>query len=146
MDLSKITMYEACLLHSRAERILKSLVSKHLEKYGLTRMEWILLASVHKPPVSVEGHTMGELAKILDIRLSQVTALVSNMQEASLLTQKIAKQDKRTRFVAITRKGNAMLENIETNMRQAMREWLSGIPREQLAIYMQTVKQLGYEV
>lgn len=133
-------------MHSRAERILKSLVSKHLEKYNLTRMEWLLLATVSTPSQSKEGHTMGELASILDIRLSQVTALVSTIHEAALLTQKTAAHDKRTRYVAITKKGKDLLADIESNMRQAMRDWLSSIPREQLSIYMQTVKQLGYEL
>ncbi len=136
-------MYQACLLHSKAERVLKYLVSSHLESFKLTRMEWLLLASVEQPSKSTHGHTMGELAGLLDIRLSQVTALVTTMNEASLITQKISQKDRRTRYVQITRKGSKLLEKIEISMRKALRKWLSDIPREQLATYLQTVEQLG---
>ncbi len=145
MDLSKITMYEACLLHSRAERVLKSLVSKHLETSNITRMEWLLLASVEQPSVLTDGHTMGELAALLDVRLSQATALVTTMNEAGLITQKVSQKDRRTRYVRITVKGGKLLETVERSMRQALRQWLSHIPRAQLATYLQTVKQLGGE-
>lgn len=143
MDLSKITMYDACLLHSRAERVLKSLVSKHLETFKVTRMEWLLLASVEQPSKATHGHTMGELAALLDIRLSQVTALVTTMHEASLITQKVSQKDRRTRYVRITPKGSKVLEKVELSMRQALGEWLRDIPRAQLATYLQTVDQLG---
>lgn len=139
-------MYQACLLHSRAERVLKSLVSKNLEEWGITRMEWLLLATVSESSKAPEGHTMGELADALDIRLSQVTALVSSMIEAKILSQKVATHDRRTRYVAITSKGNALLEDIEHGMRSAMRQWLGSIAREQLQTYMLTVKQLGYDI
>ncbi len=146
MDLSKITMYDACLLHSRAERVLKGLVSTHLENYELTRMEWLLLATVNTQSAVDEGHTMGELAELLDIRLSQVTALTSTLHTARLITQTAAIHDKRTRYVAITNKGSKLLAEIEASMRGAMRTWLKGIPREQLTVHLQTVKQLGSEV
>lgn len=143
MNLSGITMYEACLLHSRAERVLKGLVSKQLENWDITRMEWLLLATVSEPSKVPAGHTMGEVAHILDVRLSQLTALSGRMSESKLLAQAVAKHDRRTRYLKITQKGTKFLNDIEGDMRNAMREWLAGIPREQLANYMQTVKELG---
>lgn len=146
MDLSGTTMYQACLLHSRAERVLKGHVSKQLEKWNVTRMEWLLLATVSEPSKVSDGHTMGEVADILDVRLSQLTALVGKLNEAKLLVQTVAKHDRRTRYLKITGKGTLFLEDVEGEMRGAMRQWLSGIPRDQLAVYMQTVRQLGDEI
>jgi DNA-binding MarR family transcriptional regulator len=146
MDLSGITMYEACLLHSRAERVLKGLVSANLEDWNITRMEWLLLATVAEPSKALDGHTMGEISDALDIRSSQATALLSRLTEANYLSQKVAKQDKRTRYVQITKKGQRLLDDIENEMRAAMRQWLGAIPRDQLKVYMKTVKQLGTDI
>lgn len=139
-------MYEACLLHSRAERVLKGLVAENLERWNLTRMEWLLLAAASEPSKASTGHTMTEIAETLDIRLSQATALVSKMLEARILTQKVATHDRRTRYVAATAKGKRLLQDIENDMRGVMRQWLGAIPRDQLTTYLLTVKQLGYEL
>lgn len=143
MNLSDVSMYQACLLHSRAERVLKGYVSRHLEAWDITRMEWLVLASVAEQPRSPSGHTMGQVAELLDVRLSQLTALVSNMIASGLITQKTAEHDRRTRYLTITPRGQKFLDDIEKNMRSVMREWLGDIPREQLELYMQTVKKLG---
>lgn len=138
-------MYQACLLHSRAERVLKGHVSKHLERWNVTRMEWLLLATVSQPSKVPSGHTMGEVADILDVRLSQLTALAGKLNESKLLAQTVAKHDRRTRYLKITSKGSKFLLDIEGELRRAMREWLKDVPRDQLGIYMNTVRQLGDE-
>ena len=143
MELSKLTMYEACLLHSRAERVLKGLVSRHLEDWGITRMEWLLLATAASCKDNEQGSTMGEIAEILDIRLSQLTALSSNMTREGLLNQTVSPKDRRTKYLKITSRGLRFLADIEQDMRHSMRQWLAEIPREQLAIYMNTVRELG---
>lgn len=145
MDLSGLSMYRACLLHSRAERVLKTLVSKHLDEWGITRMEWLLLATVAEPAKHDEGHTMGEVARELDIRLSQLTALATNMNREGLLSQLISSKDRRTKYVRITPRGMKFLSDIEKSMRSAMRTWLAEIPRDKLADYMATVEELGSE-
>ena len=143
MDLSAITMYQACLLHSRAERVLKTMVSRCLEDWEITRMEWILLATVAEQSKVPAGHTMGELADVLDVRMSQVTALMTKMTEAQLLRQETSATDRRTRYVTITKRGTKLLDEIEKSMRGAMRDWLGSIPRADLSVYMRTVERLG---
>lgn len=143
MDLSKLTMYEACLLHSRSERVLKGMVSKRLEDWQITRMEWILLATVNSQPKVATGHTMSELASALDVRMSQVTALMTKMVESKLLEQRNSVQDRRTRYVSITKRGTKLLADIEADMRSAMRIWLGKIDKQELAVYMSVIQKLG---
>ncbi len=102
MELREISMYQACLLHSKAERVLKTLVSGVLEEWDITRMEWLLLATVNSPAKKPDGHTMGEIADLLDIRLSQLTALASRLQASALLSQTVSPQDRRTKYLNIT--------------------------------------------
>ncbi len=143
MDFDSITMYKACLLHSRSERALKGLIARHLDEWGITRMEWLLLATAAEPSKHEEGHTMSEIAEVLDIRLSQLTALATDMNKEGLLTQTISSKDRRTKYVKITTRGIKFLDTVELSMRAAMKEWLSDVPIENLAIYLQTVYDLG---
>lgn len=140
--MSTMTMYQACLMHSRAERVLKTIVAKHLKNFGITRMEWIVLASLESN-TKVGGYTMSELSQVLDIKLSQLTILSGGIISSGLAKQVTSHSDKRTKLVTITPKGKKLVEQIDASMRQALREWLSHISRAQLINYMQTLKLLG---
>lgn len=141
MKVTELTMYQACLLHSRADRILRGVVSSHLEGFRITRMEWLLLSAI------VESKSMKlsmtELAKILNVSLPQVTALVTGLLKDGLVEQHEATHDRRSRFVSATAKGKELITQIEVSMRNTLREWLADIPRPQLAMYMLTVQQLA---
>ncbi len=139
--MSDLTMYQACLLHSRADRTLRAVVSSHLEKLRITRMEWLLLAAVCEDPV--EGIGMTALAVTLDVSLPQVTALLSHLLKGGFVKQREATNDRRMRYVSATKKGRVLIATIETSMRDTLKQWLVDIPRPQLEIYMRTVQQLA---
>jgi len=141
-NLSAISMYQACLMHSRAERVLKTIVAKHLKSFEITRMEWIVVATLDSNKRAA-GYTMSELSEVLDIKLSQLTILTSGVVALGMAKQVTSPNDKRTKLVTITPKGKKLIDKIEKSMRQALREWLSDIPRDQLTSYMQTLKLLG---
>lgn len=131
-------------MHAKAERNLKEVVSTHLRNFDLTRLEWLVLATCcekkHELP---GGHTMGDISRVLDIKLSQCTQLVDSLQRGKLVMQMPFKDDKRIRLVTATAKGLRVHRETEDTMRQAMKQWLKGIPRDRLAIYLQTVDLLG---
>jgi DNA-binding MarR family transcriptional regulator len=130
------------LLHARADRTLRGVVSAHLEKYGVTRMEWLVLAAVCEGPPT--GMCMGELARLLDVSLPQVTALVNKLVAQDLVQQQAAPQDRRARYVTRTAKGYRLIKKIETGMRGTLKEWLADIPMPQLEAYMRTIHALAY--
>ena len=136
------TMYQACLMHSRAERVLKTIVAKHLKQYKITRMEWIVISTLDAGSDKA-GYTMSSLSKILDIKLSQLTILVTGTCKLGLSKQVTSPNDRRIKLVTITPKGKKLVDKTEQTMRTAMREWLSSIPRDKLSAYMQTLDMLG---
>ncbi len=143
MKVSELTMYQACLLHSRADRTLRGVVTSHLEQFKITRMEWLLLAAIVES--DSKALSMTDLAQILSVSLPQVTALVTNLLKDGLVKQREAKHDRRSRFVSASAKGRTLISKIEMSMRNTLREWLADIPRPQLEVYMLTVKQLAEE-
>lgn len=138
---TKITMYEACLTHSRADRSLRMLVSRQLESFEVTMMEWLLMGVVCHGPK--RGITMTDAASTLDVTLPQVTALTAGLTKAKLLKQKISTQDRRSRRLVCTSAGKQLLEETETAANDALSEWLSDIPKEQLDAYTATIKILA---
>jgi DNA-binding MarR family transcriptional regulator len=140
-DGDRLTMYETCLYHSRTDRALRAVVGRCLEKYHVTMMEWLLLGLVGSGPA--EGWNMSALARLLEVTMPQVTALTSHLLEQKLVKQKAAKQDRRNRYVLITGRGKTLLENIEDDIKVAMRQWLVSIPEEQLRAYVDTVRQIS---
>lgn len=142
MSISELTMYEACLLHANADRNLRTMVSRHLEKFGITRMEWLLLAAACEHS---SGLHMSALSQLLNVSLPQVTALANRLLDAGLVSQRVEARDRRSRSLTATRRGKELIKKIEISMRNFLRDWLSDIPREQLEIYMQTVAQLATE-
>ncbi|HTE21519.1 MAG TPA: MarR family transcriptional regulator [Candidatus Limnocylindria bacterium] len=136
-----VSMYEACLLHSRADRALRLLVSRQLEQFNVTMMEWLLLGATQGGPK--EGMTMSAAASALDVTLPQVTALTASLTKLKLLKQKISRQDRRSRRLITTSAGKKLLAEIEGAVNTAMQEWVADIPPGQLQTYMQTLKLLA---
>lgn len=134
-------MYEACLLHARADRALRTVVANELDRYKVTMMEWLLLGVVVGGPD--KGLSMSAIAKSLDVTLPQVTALVTNLVEIKLVKQKTQAHDRRSRHVVATTKGKLLLTDMEEAIGVMMRDWLSDIPRDDLRIYLRTVKSLA---
>lgn len=140
-DTPIITMYQALLLHSRADRALRLVVARQLERFNVTMMEWLLMGTVQNGPK--DGMTMSAVASALDVTLPQVTALTANLTKLKLIKQKVSRQDRRSRRLVGTSAGKKQLSVIEDELEKAMREWVGDIPREQWQVYLETVEILA---
>lgn len=140
-DVSSVSMYQACLLHSRADRALRVVVSRQLEQFDVTMMEWLLIGVVCTGPK--EGMTMTAVASALDVTLPQVTALTASLTKSKLIKQKVSRQDRRSRRLACMPAGKRLLEQTEKAVAVAMKDWTADIPRDQLDTYFETVKSLA---
>lgn len=138
---SDLTMYEICLLHSRADRALRTIIAEHLEQASITMMEWLLLGTVKNAPK--DGLTMSAVASTLDVTLPQVTALSASLTRAKLLKQKVSSQDRRSRRLAVTPAGKSLLADVEADLAKALQQWTGDIPNEQLESYLETIKVLA---
>jgi DNA-binding MarR family transcriptional regulator len=134
-------MYEKCLLLARADRATRSLIGQQLERYHLTMMEWLLLGVVCKGPP--EGLSMSAVAQALDVTLPQVTALANKLMALKMIKQKTQTNDRRSRHVRATGKGQNVLDDVEETLDATFNEWLSDIPSDQLKSYMDTVTWLA---
>jgi DNA-binding MarR family transcriptional regulator len=116
-------------------------MSRQLESFNVTMMEWLLMGVVCQGPK--QGMTMTDAATTLDVTLPQVTALTAGLTKAKLLKQKVSRQDRRSRRLICTTTGKQLLEETEQAANAALREWLSDIPDEQLEAYLKTIEILA---
>lgn len=138
---NRLTMYESCILHARADRSLRSVIAKQLESFGITMTEWLLLGVASSSPK--DGYSMSKIASILDVTMPQVTALVNALMHHGLVRQKTQSNDRRSRHVLVTVKGQNTLHKVESKIDQTMRLWLADIPKTQLRIYLDIVHKLA---
>ncbi len=146
MEESKvITMYEMCLLHSRADRVLRTIVSNVLDSFDVTMMEWLLLATVcsQQSVGKDKGMSMTELSNILSVTLPQITALTTGLMSAKLVKQKVNIHDKRSRRLSCTAQGVRLFEKTEVAIQQSMSRLLANIPRKDLEQYSSVVSVIG---
>lgn len=133
-------MYEACLLHSKSDRLLRLVVSRELEPYGITMMQWLLLMTVSKGPHA--GMRMTELSEELDVTMPQITALMNDLVEQKLAKQKINSTDRRSRRLSITGTGKKRLEEIDGSIDRALKNWLDPVPEADLKGYFATLRKM----
>ncbi len=135
------SMYELCLMHARADRAMRVVVTRQLDTAQLTMMEWLALAVVAEGPR--EGLSMSQIAIILDVTLPQVTALVSSLLKMKLCKQKVLITDRRGRQVIATLKGKRTVAKLEETISKAMRTWSKDIAPDDMSVYIETVKALA---
>lgn len=135
------SMYDICLLHSRADRALRTILTRQLDQFDLTMMEWLMLETVKQAPR--EGLTMSTVAATLDVTLPQVTALSTSLGKAKLVKQQVSRQDRRSRRLNLTASGKKLLADAENAARQALDTWTRDISDEQQAAYQKTLKVLA---
>lgn len=133
-------MYEACLLHSKSDRLLRLVVSRELEPFNITMMQWLLLVTVSKGPNA--GMRMTELSEQLDVTMPQITALMNDLVEQKLTKQKINSTDRRSRRLSITSTGKRRLDEIDGSVDKALRKWLKQIPEADLNGYFATLQKM----
>lgn len=136
-----MTMYEMCLLHARSDRAMRALIAERLGEMNITMMEWLLLGVVSRGKGA--GLTMSEIASELHVTLPQVTALVNKLLPLKLIKQKSANTDRRSRVVTMTSKGQLALDDANSVLDNAMKDWLDDIDADQMEKYLATLKQLA---
>ncbi len=134
-------MYRVCLMHARADRVLRLLVANRLEEFDLTMMEWLLLATVCTAPR--EGMTMTAVAEALDVTLPQVTALANSLVKTKLVKQRVSSKDRRSRYLIATITGKRLIARVEESVNQSEEDWFKDIPHDKLLNYIDTVEQLA---
>lgn len=141
MELRDLTTYQACILQARAYRVLKDFVAKQLDGYDITMMEWVLLGVVHE--AGSKGVSPSMLSQQLDVSLPMITRMLNSLNAAGYITRRNVLKDKRQQIIMATQQGRRLAQNIEGQVRGAMKEWLKDVNREDIAAYVRLMDRLA---
>jgi DNA-binding MarR family transcriptional regulator len=136
-----MNMYEICLLHARSDRALRAKVAGLLDSSKITMMEWLLLGVVAGAPS--KGMTMSEIAQSLHVTLPQVTALVNKLLPLKLVRQKSASNDRRSRLVSLTSKGELVLDENKKLLEAARRDIFGNASDDEVAAYIKVLTNVS---
>ena len=118
----------------RLGQIMDNLVSKEIEQFGLDYTDLDILASLRRKGRPFEL-TPTRLSAAVLITSGAMTAALRRLEKAELIDRRDAKEDRRVRYVRLTRKGKRLIEQvIPVRFAQAAKslESLSGQEKKQL--------------
>lgn len=117
-----------CLHAQRAARALARLFDEALRPVGLTSGQFSLLMSLNRP----EPPTMGDVAGVLAMDRTTLTAALKPLQRRGLVEIRVDAKDRRSRRLVLTATGRSVLEAalpIWTSSHAAVEAKLSGPDR-----------------
>ncbi len=134
--------FQTCLMLTKVDRSLRGLVTKQLKPFKLTMTQWLLLGVVASADTS--GISISNTAKSLNVTMSQVTGISTQLVTAHLLRQKrTQRSDHRSRYLLLTARGRVILEDVEESVNKALIYWFQAIPENQLVFYRRVNEQLA---
>ncbi len=87
-----------------------SSTGKFLGKYGLAKSSFNILMNLrHGPP---EGMLLHDLGELLLMTRANVTGLIDHLEEKGLVRRIVDASDRRARFARITKKGEALMDEL----------------------------------
>jgi DNA-binding MarR family transcriptional regulator len=132
-----VSFYKLSLLQAKSYRFFKSYTSQLLKKHKISLLDYSLLGIIYD---NTEVK-LSEIAQELGVEPPFVTVLVEELTKKNLITRVADKEDKRSKNVALTKKGKAFLETIEKELKGEMKPLLKGISVE-MYIYVKVLQTL----
>lgn len=134
-----LATYEAGMLQAAAYRNLMSFMTEALVSVGLTVSEWAVLGVL-----MTQGDTRpSDIASIMDVKTPMATRLVRSLAEKGFVTEKAVELDQRGKMIAMTQNGRDVIMNYESTIRANMREFMSGVDRQDLIGYLRVIEYLA---
>ena len=135
---AKQRVYNLGLMQGRAYRKLSSHLTKALFPYDLSIPEWKLLGQLFDHG----DMKLAKLADLLSVEAPLVTALVDKLEKKGLVERTNDAKDRRAKVITATKKGIKLVEEIEPNVRAAMRVLFKGVTPDEFKIYLRVLQTI----
>jgi MarR family transcriptional regulator, transcriptional regulator for hemolysin len=113
-------------LLSDTARLLRKLIDRRLQPFGLTRAQWSILAML----ASREGLTQSELADELEIEKSTVGRLIDHVEANGWIERRPMATDRRLWLVHLTDRARPMIAQVMDVILATRAEMLRGLSAE----------------
>ncbi|MDC7788839.1 MarR family transcriptional regulator [Rhodoplanes tepidamans] len=110
-----------------AARLLRKVIDRRLQPFGLTRAQWAVLAML----ASRDGLSQSELADELEIEKSTVGRLIDHVEANGLIERRPMANDRRFWRVHLTEQARPLIARVTEVILATRTEMLSGLTDEQ---------------
>ena len=112
--------------------------NKRLARYGITRVAWAVLGSIHYD----EKSTPSELAEFLNLDRAAITRLLDKLEAEKLIIRLRPGDDRRSVSLRLTPKGEAVSVEVARESEFVNLQFAAGIAPEDVEQYIETVKKM----
>lgn len=124
-NLAALTTYQAGAIQASANRSLQKFSDQVLEKFGITKMQWLIIGSVYD--AGSEGVRVSDLAKQLGTNIPYLTNTINLLESKSILERSNNSKDNRAKSVTVAPRFASICPDIEATLRQALRQSIYGV-------------------
>lgn len=136
--IADLTTYQVGTMQSTANRALKKLGDNILQNYGITTVQWHIIGAISEYGLS--GARISDIAQQIDTTLAFLTNNVNLLEAKGILLRSADKNDGRAKKVVVNPPFHAKIEEIETQLRQQLRQSLySKVSPEELHTYLKVL-------
>ncbi len=127
--------YNAGLLQGKAYRTLSIHLTSTLSPF-VSVPEWKLLGQLKE-----HGNMkLAKLAELLSVEAPLVTSLVDSLEKKKLVKRTNDREDKRAKVIEGTKKGIALVDELEPKVKAEMRSLLRGVDKDDFEGYMRVLE------
>lgn len=137
MDISQITTYQSGVVQASAHRIISRVISDFLLQYGLSSMQWFIIGHIYDAGNS--GIRLSDLNRRVHTTLPYITNTINLLESKGIVKKVSHSGDSRIKLVSIHDDYRSTVEEIESGLREHMRQKLyreDGIGRDELSDYI----------
>lgn len=115
---------------SRASMIVQTAVEKALASHGLTRLSWIILASIHFD----QKNTVTEVSKHSGIERTAVSRMTSQLERDGVLERAEHRSDRRSSRLTVTTKGLELCNKVPNVIQKACEPYFLDLSPNQIVL------------
>lgn len=136
------TSYQAAVIQSRANRVIKETLSQALREHGVTMMQWSVIGLV--ADAGKAGVRISDLAKTLNTSLAFVTTSINVLESKGIVYRESHAADNRAKLVRLSGAYVPKVKAIESALAKHQQAVLySELDKQELATYFKVLKQIA---
>ncbi|GGE37648.1 transcriptional regulator [Pullulanibacillus camelliae] len=122
----------------RTSKYITRLLNQHLKSYGLTAEQWTVLKRLHQRGNMSQKH----LSEASDKDQATVTKILDLLEAGEFLERKRNPEDRRSFVIGLTKKGEALTEQLYCEVDSVFQKIVNGISEKDIDTYRQVLSKL----
>lgn len=138
-DAATATALKLYVVLARAQRAIAEQTEADLEQHGISITEFAIMEALHhKGPL-----LLGDVQRKILVSSGGITFLVDKLSGRGYVERKACPSDRRARYAALTRKGEALMREVFPRHAAAIRGAMSGLSQAEQREATALLKRLG---